>query len=195
MTGGQPPRGLTAVLHHRNHTTAFPRTLAPKKVHFPLDSVMTHITVYSALVLLALTLCSHAQTLGKIDCHAVNIMGIDGNSHVFDFTALQDSTSTPIIVNDSRTSDTYQLSMFNNFNCNGNPAAVCQQSSNGSSPCGVGFATFTVADWIPIDTLYPYGAVRFRLNPTGIPARYSTITIVCDMIATTYVFFLCYSFI
>lgn len=144
---------------------------------------MAHITAYCcALVLLALSLAAHAQTLGLIDCNAVPVMAADGRTHTFDFTSLQRFTLSPLRANDSTRFETYNISMFNNIDCDGTPTAVCQKAANGFWPCGVGFASNTTADWIPESVKYPGGAVTFRLNPTGSPARYSLITVICDVI-------------
>lgn len=133
-----------------------------------------------ALLLASLLLGSNAQIFGQVNCSAVKASSTYGLMETFDFSSLRASCLTPFGFVDPTWVYTYSISLFDNIDCGGKPTAVCQSSSSETVPLGVGFTENTPASWIKTSSEYPLGAVTFRLAPTGVPARSSTVTVVCD---------------
>ena len=143
---------------------------------------MSRITGCLVLVLLALCLAVSAQSLGPIDCKKITTGSAGGPKHTFNFAALQAASTTAMKVVDKSGDWEYEFAICNNFNCNGSPAAVCQEASNGMWPCGVGFTSSTPAFWTKKSQFFPKGAVTFSFAVTG--QREATISVMCDPKAT-----------
>lgn len=151
-------------------------------VHTLLHSAMARILALLGLVLVALFCVAGAQSFGPVECQRVRATAEDGDSHIFNFTSLQQATTTPLKMAHRSGNSAYEFSIFNNFPCAGRAAGACQEVSNGGLfPLGA-FSSGTTAVWNKSSEEYPNGAVTFQMGATvfGGVQRNSHLTVICD---------------
>lgn len=142
---------------------------------------MTHIPGLLVILLLSLCFVAGAQTLGPVNCQWITAMAENGDTYTFNFTSLQSATHPPLQILGINRQWIWQLTMFNNFECAGVPAALCwrdQEVPGYEQACGIGFTSDTPAIWTKKSKEYPKGAVMFKLSEQV--ARWAHITVVCD---------------